>query len=145
MLKTLKTLIRVQDTQLQTLRKKLNQAHQQEDNINDRVDEFDKNFENEQEIATQDYLLSQTFSNYMDHALNRRQKLQMLLNDARAVTKIARDNLSQSHAEMKRLENIKNRELLKLQKELSAREQKAIDDLVQATHKPANIYADKDR
>ncbi len=79
MLKTLKTLIRVQDTQLQTFRKKLNQAHQQEDNINDRVDEFDKNFENEQEIAAQDYLLSQTFSKYMDHALDRRQKLQMLL------------------------------------------------------------------
>ena len=145
MLKTLKILIRVQDTQLQTLRKKLNQAHQQEDNINDRVDEFDKNFENEQEIAAQDYLLSQTFSKYMNYALDRRQKLQMLLNDARAVTKIARDNLSQSHAEMKRLENIKNRELLKLQKEISVQEQKALDDLVQATHKPNNIYADKDR
>ena len=145
MLKTLKTLIRVQDNQLQTLRKKLSQAHQQENNINDRVDDFDKDFAREQEIATQDYLLSQTFSNYIDHALNRRQKLQMLLNDAKAVTKIAHDNLSQSHAEMKRLENIKNRELLKLQKELLMREQKALDDLMQATHKPANIYADKDR
>ncbi len=144
MLKTLKTLIRVQDNQLQNLRKKLNQAHQQEDNINDRVDEFDKNFAHEQEIAEQDYLLSQTFSNYSKHALDRRQKLQMLLNDAKAVTKIARNNLNQSHAEMKRLENIKNRELLKLQKELNMKEQKTLDDLMQATHKPANIYADKD-
>ncbi|MCH9851901.1 MAG: flagellar FliJ family protein [Alphaproteobacteria bacterium] len=144
MLKTLKTLIRVQDNQLQNLRKKLSQAHQQEGNIVDRIDKFDKNFAREQEISTQDYLLSQTFSNYINHALTNRQKLQMLLNDAKAVTKIAHDNLSQSHAEMKRLENIKNSELLKLQKELEMKEQKATDDLIQATYKPVKIYADKD-
>ncbi len=136
MLKTLKTLIRIQDNELQGFRVKLNKAEEQEENLIKRLHEFDDAIAHEQEMTTQDYLMSKSYSAYLEYALDQRKKFAMLIRDAQAITKIARDNLQKSYAEMKRLENIEKIKKEEARKELEMKEQKAIDDLIQATYKP---------
>ncbi len=136
MLKTLKTLIRIQDSKVQDLRRKLNKAQQQETDAKKRLQDFIDVTVKEAEIAGQDYLMAASYSNYLDYANNQKDKLALLVRDAEAVNQIARNNLNEAYREMKNFETIQTKKKQEHLDMLEKLEQKELDDLVQTTYKP---------
>ncbi len=136
MLKTLKTLIRVQDSTLKITQQKLAEALAGEEKMRHYLKLHEQKMQAETEFVqnnnSYNHLASQSYGEYMIHATATQKNLQSLLRDAEGVTQIARNNLLTAYRESKKLKKIETRKKAEWQTELNAKEQKGIDDLVQS-------------
>ena len=130
-LKTMKSLIKIEESNLKKAQHQLNQAIDGEERLKKNIKTLHNEIAQEEKIAIQDNLMSQSFSTYIVHAKNQEQHLKSLLNDAETVTHTARDNLLKTHQEKKKYQRISEKKKQQIDRQIEKKEQQIVDELYQ--------------